>query len=42
MNRKIEGRARQQQNERRHEESDGSVEGRDIMSQILADLKQSS
>ena len=35
MKRKIEGRARQQQNERRHEETDGSVEGRDILSYSL-------
>ena len=35
MKTKIEWRARQQQNERRHKESDGSVEGRDILSYSL-------
>ena len=32
MKTKMEGSARQQQNKRRHEEGDGSVEGRDILS----------
>ena len=32
MKRKMEGSARQQQNKRRHEKGDGSVEGRDILS----------